>query len=238
MEVASEQHLGAGLKRVLILTPMWISRGASSYGHEAVVASRYMQRPEELPYPVQAIADLAANFSREHFEYQIAQCRNAISQAIAEDNTSEQQIARVRILKYVDLQLSRAVRWIDQEADLMELRFWAQFVSQGNDKAQHFLEEANTDTKDLYERLLKTFPCEATPYSFPPAVKRVNPARVDDEEELLWKLCSKFVHPTALVLDSPETTIRNEGYREIFAVKVLFYGWGILEMFHTVNWTA
>jgi hypothetical protein len=152
----------------------------------------------------------------------------------------------VRVLKYVNLQLARAVRWIDQEADLMalvlrsliELRFWADFVSQGNDKAKHFLEEANTDSKDIYERLLKAFPEEATPYNVPPVVKRVNPTRIDDEEELLWKICSKFIHPTSFVLDTPETTILNEGYRKVFAVKVLYYGWGILEMFHPINWTA
>ena len=204
-----------------------------------------MENAEEFPYPVQAVADLATNFSREHFEYAITQCRNAISQVTAEDKTSEQQIARVRVLKYVDLQLSRAVRWIDQEADLMalvlrsliELRFWADFISQGNDKAEHFLQEANTDSKDIYDRLLKSFPKETTPYNFPPAAKRISPTRIDDHEELLWKVCSKFVHPTSLVLDSPETTILNEGYREVFAIKALYYGWGILEMFHTIRWT-
>jgi hypothetical protein len=148
-------------------------------------------------------------------------------------------------LHAVNLQLARAVRWIDQEADLMalvlrsliELRFWAHFVSQGNDKAKHFLEEANTDSKDIYERLLKAFPEETTPYNVPPVVKRVNPTRIDDEVELLWKICSKFIHPTSFVLDTPETTILNEDYRKVFAVKVLYYGWGILEMFHPINWT-
>jgi hypothetical protein len=204
-----------------------------------------MEQKEELRYPVQAVVDLAKTFSCEHFEYAITQCRNAISQVIAEDNSSEQQIARVRVLKYVNLQLARAVRWIDQEADLMalvlrsliELRFWAHFVSQGNDNAKHFLEEANTDSKEIYERLLKAFPEETTPYNVPPVVKRVNPTRIDDDEELLWKLCSKFIHPTSFVLDNPENTILNEGYRKVFAVKVLFYGWGILEMFHPINWT-
>jgi hypothetical protein len=204
-----------------------------------------MEQPEEVRYAVQAVVDLAKNFSREHFEYAITQCRNVISQVLAEDNSSEQQIARVRVLTYVNLQLARAVRWIDQEADLMalvlrsliELRFWAHFVSQGNDKAEHFLEEANTDSKDIYERLLKAFPEETTPYNVPPVVKRFNPTRIDDEEELLWKICSKFIHPTSFVLDTPETTILNENYRKVFAVKVLYYGWGILEMFHPINWT-
>jgi hypothetical protein len=204
-----------------------------------------MDRPEELRYPVQAVVELAKNFSREHFEYGITQCRNVISQVLAEDNSSDQQIARVRVLKYVDLQLARAVRWIDHEADLMalvlrsliELRFWAQFVSEGNENAKHFLEEANTDSKEIYEKLLKAFPEETTPYNLSPVSKRVNPTKIDDEEELLWKICSKFIHPRSFVLDNPETTILNEGYRKVFAVRVLYYGWGILEMFHPINWT-
>lgn len=152
-----------------------------------------MDKSEEFPYPVLAVVDLANNFSRENFESAVTQCRNVISRVIAEDNRSEQQIARVRILRYVDLQLSRAVRWMDQEADLMalilrsfiELRFWAAFVSEGSDRAEHFLSEANTDSKDLYERLLKAFPKETTQYSLPATVKRVAPTRIDDEEEAL-----------------------------------------------------
>src|SRR5258706_13083502 len=119
-----------------------------------------MEQPEGLRYPVQAVVDLAKNFSREHFEYAITQCRNAISQVIGEDNSSEQQIARVRVLKYVNLQLARAVRWIDQEADLMalvlrsliELRSCAHLVSRCKNYAKHFLEEANTDSKEIYDR--------------------------------------------------------------------------------------
>ena len=100
------------------------------------------------------------------------------------------------------------------------------------------MEEANSDSKDLYDRLLKAFPNETTLYSLPPTPKRLNPTRIDDEEELLWKVCSKFVHPASFVLDSPETTILNPAYRKVFAIKVVFYGWGIVEMFHTINWTT
>ncbi len=199
---------------------------------------------EEFPYPVQAVVDLANSFSREQFEYAVTQCRNVLARVIAEDNRSEQQIARVRVLKYLDLQLSRAVRWIDQEADLMalvlrsliELRFWASYVSEGNDKAQHFLSEANTDSVDIYERLLKAFPRETTEYDLPARVKRVTPTRIDYEEELLWKVCSKFIHPSSLILEGPETTIFSDGYRQMFAIKVVYYGWGILERFHDIVW--
>ena len=35
-------------------------------------------------------------------------CRDVLAKIIAQDSSSDQQIARVRILKYLDLQLSRA----------------------------------------------------------------------------------------------------------------------------------
>jgi hypothetical protein len=203
-----------------------------------------MEQVEKFPYPIHAVVDLASNFTREHFEYAVTQCRNTIATFIAEDESSKQQISRVRILRYVDFQLSRSVRWIDQEADLMalvlrsfiELRFWADYVSEGGDEAARFLKEATTDAKEIYDRLLKAFPEKTTEGEFEPVLKRVNTTRISEEEEFLHKLCSKFVHPTSLILENPTGTILNEDYRKLFAVKVIYYAWGIMEMFHTIDW--
>ena len=93
-----------------------------------------MAAEEERPYHIQAIYDLRDDYSPEHFRFAIRECRKVIAQVMAEDNSSAQQVARVKILHYLDLQLSRAVRWIDEEADLLaivlrsqiELRFWAE----------------------------------------------------------------------------------------------------------------
>ena len=121
---------------------------------------------EEYPYPIHAVADLASNYSADDFRFAVKQCRDVIANVIAEDNRSDQQIARVHILYYLDLQLSRAVRWIDDEADLMalvvrsqiDLRCWAEFVSRGIAEATQFLQEANIDSRELFERTEKAFP--------------------------------------------------------------------------------
>ena len=63
---------------------------------------------EELPYHKQAVIDLAQDYNAEHFTSAIGEVRKVIAQVTAEDNTSDQQIARVRILRYLDLQLSHA----------------------------------------------------------------------------------------------------------------------------------
>jgi hypothetical protein len=59
-------------------------------------------------YHIQAIYDLQADNTTAKFRTEIAECRKVIAQLVADDNSSDQQIARVNILRYLDLQLSRA----------------------------------------------------------------------------------------------------------------------------------
>jgi hypothetical protein len=163
---------------------------------------------------------------------------------IAEDGSSAQQITRVKILRYLDLQLSRALRWIDNEADLLavvvrsqiELRFWAEHVSKGSNEAEAFLNEVEIDAKELHEKMVKAFP--AAPFQPLPVVfgRRIKTERSNDEEEYAFKLCSKLIHPSALMLNHPELTITNEANKEYLAVQVLFYGWWLVSRFHDLNW--
>lgn len=202
--------------------------------------------PEEYAYPVQAIVDLANNYSTEHFSVAIGHCRDVIAKVLAEDNRSDQQIARVRILRYLDRQLGRAVNWAEDDADLMaivvrsqiELRFWADFVSKGPTEAAQFLNEANIDARQLHEKLTKAYPSEVRPLSVSIPGKLISPTRISADEEVVHKLCSKLIHPTSLVLNDPENSILNIGYRNLLAIQVLKYGWGILEMFHHIEWQA
>src|ERR1700693_3616965 len=95
-----------------------------------------MNSETEVPYPVTAVTDLANNYSAEHLRVAVGHCRDVIAKVIAEDNRSDQQIARVRILRHLDIQLGRAVRWIEEDADLMagvmrnliEVKFLVHFV--------------------------------------------------------------------------------------------------------------
>ncbi|MGB2670716.1 MAG: hypothetical protein WCA94_20470 [Candidatus Acidiferrum sp.] len=78
-----------------------------------------MNTEPEVHYPVTAVTDLANNYSADHFRFAVGHCRDVIAKVIAEDNRSDQQIARVRVLKHLDIQLGRAVQWIEEDADLM-----------------------------------------------------------------------------------------------------------------------
>ena len=199
---------------------------------------------EERPYHIQTIYDLQADYSPEHFRFAIGECRKVIAQVIAEDNSSDQQIARVHILRYLDLQLSRAIRWAEDEADLMavvlrseiELRSWAEFVSTGSKEAAAFLHEVNIDIQELHLKKDKAFPGAFQPLPAQIAGKRIDLKRTGDEEEYDFKLCSKLIHPTALMLNHPEATIGNPADKGYLAVEVLFYAWLIVHRFHDLVW--
>ena len=204
-----------------------------------------MDSREGLPYHKQAVIDLAQDFTPEHFEFAIGEVRKVIAKVTSEDNTSDQQIARVRILRYLDLQLARSVRWINDDADLMglalrsliELRFWASFVSTGPEEATRFLAEADTDSVEIYQSMKKAFPEDVEDVELPELQKRVKSKQLEGKEQMLFKLTSKFIHPSSLVLHDMDATILNVGHRQTFAVEVLYYGWGILTMMHDIEWT-
>src|SRR5438552_18754997 len=74
---------------------------------------------EREPYRIAAIKNLIAHYSADHFRFAIKQCRDVVGRVIADDDQSDQQRARVHILRYLHLLLSRAANWVELEADLM-----------------------------------------------------------------------------------------------------------------------
>ena len=158
----------------------------------------------EIPYHLMAISELAKNYSAAAFQIEIAECREVIAKLAAEDNRSDQQRARFRILRYLDFQLTRSVNWVDKEADLMawvmrnliELKFWAKFVSESEEKATQFVNESNVDLREVSERLTRLMPDDAE--TMPPLPPNSDGKRIDvrpsgDQEELTWKMASKLI---------------------------------------------
>jgi hypothetical protein len=204
-----------------------------------------MKSESDFPYPVLAVTDLANNYSPEHFCFAVGHCRGVIAKVIAEDNRSDQQIARVRILKYLDLQLARAVGWVEEDADLMagvmrsliELKFWAHFISESSEKATQFLNEASIDARELYERLEKCVVPDAYQLEMPLIEgKRVIVAPSGVRESLIWKICSKLIHPTSWVINNLDGTVHDTYQRQVLATYVVYYGWGIITIFHPIVW--
>jgi hypothetical protein len=69
-----------------------------------------------------------------------------------------------------------------------------------------------------------------------PKAKRVEPPRIGETVDYDFKLCSKLIHPSALMLNHPEMTIGNEDGKAYLAVDVLLYAWVIVARFHDLNW--
>jgi hypothetical protein len=197
------------------------------------------------PYHIEAIEGLRDNYTSARFRTEIDECRIVIARVIAEDNTSDQQIARVHILRYLDILLARAIEWSDKPADLMaivlrsqiDLRAWAEFVSTGPEAAAKFLHEVNIDLRELNEKMDRAYPGVIQPM---PEIqgKRQSFQRNDDMEEYYYKLCSKLIHPSAFLLLHPDESIQSALFKERIAVEVLFYAWLILNRFHNINWSA
>jgi hypothetical protein len=204
-----------------------------------------MPDENEFPYPVHAVTNLASNYSSEHFAFAVERCREVIAKVIAEDNSSPQQIARVRILNYLDLQLARSLRWIGDDADLIagvlrgliELRFWARFISKSSEQATQFLNEASIDARELYQRLETLVPCDTHQLEAPITQgKRVRVETTGAQEALVWQICSKLIHPSSWVINDLEGTIRNAQQRQMLATYVVFDAWGIISIFHDIVW--
>ena len=121
--------------------------------------------PEEKPYHIAAIDDLQSNYSPDNLRRELRECREVIALTITEDNSSPQQVARAHILRYLDLQLSRAIRWADDEADLLafvlrsqiDLWAWAKFVSRSVAETEQFLDETVIDVQELHEKMGRAF---------------------------------------------------------------------------------
>jgi len=212
-----------------------------------VISSEPMDAKKQFPYQVIAVTDLANNFTPDHFRFGVGQCRDVITRILTEDNRtdSDQQIVRLRMLKYLDVQLSRAVRWIDEGADLMasvtrsliELRFWAQFVSESPEKAAQFLHETSIDARELYERIEKLAPCDPAQFEMPEVEgKRVTVEPSGSRDALIWKLCSKLVHPSSWVINDLDGSLHNAFQRQVLATYVVHYSWLIITTFHHLNW--
>jgi hypothetical protein len=120
----------------------------------------------------------------------------------------------------------------------IDLRGWAHFVSKGPDEAKQFLHEANIDARDLHEHMARAFPREMSPLPEPIEGKHVHLEKAGHEEKAIFKICSKLIHPTAIVLLDLNGWLYSEEHRRVLAVQVIHYGWGILNMFHDINWHA
>ena len=89
----------------------------------------------------------------------------------------------------------------------------------------------------MFERLEKVVPPDTYQVdTLPMQVKRVFVEPSGTKEALIWKMCSKLIHPSSWVINDLEGTVHSADQREVLSVYVLYYGWGIVRLFHKINW--
>jgi hypothetical protein len=76
--------------------------------------------------------------------------------------------------------------------------------------------------------------------SEPPEIKgkRVTVRPTGNREDLTWEMCSKLIHPSSWGINHFDETVNNPGNRQFLAIQVLWYGWGIVNIFHDIDWTT
>jgi hypothetical protein len=68
--------------------------------------------------------------------------------------------------------------------------------------------------------------------------KRVSVTREDEVEDMLHKMCSKLIHPTAMLLNNFDEMLYNKDSYAIFAGCILQKAWTIIETFHNLRVVA
>jgi hypothetical protein len=66
--------------------------------------------------------------------------------------------------------------------------------------------------------------------------KRVSVASSGRQESLIWRMCSKLIHPSFSVINNLEGAIHNAFQRQVLATYVFYYGWEIITIFHDIVW--
>jgi hypothetical protein len=167
--------------------------------------------------------------------------------------------ANIHLLSYLSVQLQRGLRWLKDDLDLLagvvrsvsELAIWAKFVNESDENANRFLQEHAVDMKELmgYSSAAVRAPqTETLPFieeylaSLP---KRVALKRSTEIDDYVFKLCSKYVHPSAWLLTNlgkirgftmDRITLRL--YLVTYAAKVITETQLVTDSDHLLNFTV
>jgi hypothetical protein len=188
-----------------------------------------------MAYADQVAFDLLTNFTAEHFTHAVKSCRTTINAALEKLKDSDGDRARANILHHLDLQLSRAESWVQKETDLLalvartliELGFWTRYITKGEQQVEKFLRETEIDEYEIFKAIARA---DGDAGTLPPlaAGKRISLEQSDTVDELIYKVCSKQIHPSSWILNNREM-LKNDDQRKMLAGKIVQHAWYIVE---------
>ena len=97
-------------------------------------------------------------------------------------------------------------------------------MSESPEQATRFLnDQVVIDANELDQKMREAFPRRS--FAALPNVtkaKRVDPPRIGEAVDYDFKLCSKLIHPSALMINHPELTIRSDDHKAYFVLRSCF----------------
>jgi hypothetical protein len=150
--------------------------------------------------------------------------------------------AKCVILRYLEIQLRRADGWLGGPTDLLayitrsllDLSFWSKYISENIENANRFLNEREVDLCELNDRA--SFAYEGEEQTIPTFVleniislpRRIRICRDKREDEYVFKLCSKYLHPSSWLLQDTSRLDRItldrlllRGYLVLYATRIM-----------------
>ena len=189
-------------------------------------------------HPGVLIDDLESCFSVPHFLHVLAECRKTLA-SLPESDNSPMAEAKRRIILHVDRQLRKVIGSADLENDflatilrnLMELRDWARFVASDEEQAERFVNESVIDVRELFELISVASDPEIDAIRAAASHiqgKRKTFDRDSEQDKFFWKLCSKLIHPSSLVINNAGILLQDPNIQKRLAVRIALLGWLIV----------
>jgi hypothetical protein len=157
--------------------------------------------------------------------------------AVKKETEDPQHIAGRGLVTYLNTLWERLREWERLPCDhlawttrnLMDVYFWTQFIIGSRDRAAAFLREREIDQRQLFELYLKTKSPEDFHDLSVCAIKVLSESisgqlvSVKHEDALIYKKCSKYIHPTAWLITDCERQMNDRYSRYQFVAFSLHY---------------
>jgi hypothetical protein len=189
-------------------------------------------------------------YTPEFVREQVRLLRDVTSTATEPEQSVPETQAGMRLTQYLDVQLVRLDSCAAGPNDLLalvvrnllETLIWANFVRRGAVEATQFLSERAIDLKEIAklsrslqsnssEDLERVAAIEEVFLKVPG--RRLQLKRNSQVEEVIFKLCSKYIHPSSWLLNGLHRLADDTPHRKLFCELALNYAHNIIHVLGT-----
>lgn len=202
----------------------------------------------ELCHNFRAVPKRYDIYTPEFVRERVKLLRGVTSTATEPEESVPETQAGIRLIRYLDFQLVRLDACAAGPNDLLalvvrnllETLAWAKFVMSGPTEATRFLSEYAIDLKEIAKlsRVLRSTSSEHPERSVAAIEEvflrvpgqRLQLKRHGNVEEVIFKLCSKYIHPSSWLLGRLQRLDENSPHRKLFCELALNYAHNIIHI--------